>query len=183
MMRKCTTDNGRFGTMAGVSRRNGSAILEVLSPPRASVSPPLRQAASTILLRSNIIIFILSNDKDEFCARILDVLEDYSNTFYISTFVLKELILLYKEEKLKHLKYKSYKEIFDSVDDLGIKIISVQRSNLSAYAELIPVADHKDPNDHLIIAQSISDNIPIISSDRKFKSYERQGLQLLFNKR
>jgi hypothetical protein len=40
--------NGRFGTMAGVARRNGSAILQVSSPARASVSPPLRQAASTL---------------------------------------------------------------------------------------------------------------------------------------
>ena len=134
-------------------------------------------------LDTNIAIFILSNDKDELSDQTLNALEDYSNTFYINTVVLKELILLYKEGKLKHLKYKSYKDIFDSIDALGINIVMVQRSNLYAYAELVPVADHKDPNDHLIIAQSISDKIPIISSDKKFKLYESQGLQLLFNKR
>jgi len=35
----------------------------------------------------------------------------------------------------------------------------------------------------MIIAQAISDKMPVISSDRKFKLYEKQGLQLVFNKR
>ena len=105
-------------------------------------------------LDTNILIFILSNDKDEFSTQVLDVLEDYSNMFYLSAVVLKELILLYKEGKLKHLKYKTYKDIFDIIDSAGFKINPIQRSNLFAYAELIPGFDHKDPNDHLIIAQS-----------------------------
>ena len=59
----------------------------------------------------------------------------------------------------------------------------IQRNNLFSYAKLEPAKDHKDPSDHIIIAQSISDKIPVISSDRKFKLYEKQGLQLIFNKR
>jgi PIN domain nuclease of toxin-antitoxin system len=114
---------------------------------------------------------------------IIDLLEDYSNSFYVNSVVIKELILLYKNGELEKGQYKTYKDIFVAIDSLGFKIVPVQRSNLYAYAELIPVADHKDPNDHLIIAQAISDKIPIISSDKKFKLYERQGLQLVFNKR
>jgi predicted nucleic acid-binding protein len=46
-------------------------------------------------LDTNIFIFALSNDKkDEISVNVLDILEDYSNTFYISTTALKELILL-----------------------------------------------------------------------------------------
>jgi len=134
-------------------------------------------------LDTNIVIFILSKYKDQFSAQILDVLEDNSNVFYLSSVVIKELVLLYKEGKLKHLKYKTYKDLFDIIDLAGFKIIPIQRNNLYMYAELVPAVDHKDPNDHLIIAQSISDKIPVISSDKKFKLYERQGLQLLFNKR
>jgi PIN domain nuclease of toxin-antitoxin system len=134
-------------------------------------------------LDTNILIFILSNDKDELDNQTLDLLEDYSNHFYVSTVVLKELILLYKEGKLKHLKFKTYKEIFDVIDSSGIKMAPIQRNNLYAYAELEPALDHKDPNDHIIIAQSISDKIPVISSDKKFKLYEKQGLKLVFNKR
>jgi len=134
-------------------------------------------------LDTNTLIFVMINQRDELNNHIIDILEDYSNSFYVSSVAIKELILLYKNGELKRQHYKTYKDMFNTIDSLGIKINPVQRSNLFAYAELIPVADHKDPNDHLIIAQSISDKIPIISSDSKFKLYENQGLQLIFNKR
>lgn len=43
--------------------------------------------------------------------------------------------------------------------------------------------DHHDPNDRLIIAQAIVDQAPLISSDYKFKMYERHCLDFVFNKR
>ena len=134
-------------------------------------------------LDTNTLIFVLGNDKDELSLQTLDVLEDYSNSFYLSTVVIRELILLYKEGKLKHLKYKTYKEIFDAIGSTGIKITPIQEKHLYTYAELEPALNHKDPNDHVIIAQSISDKIPIISCDTKFKLYEKQGLELVFNRR
>ena len=114
---------------------------------------------------------------------VMSILEDYSNSFCVSSVVMRELILLHKEGKMKKSQYKTYKDFFLAIDSLGINIMPVQRSNLFAYAELVPAAEHKDPNDHMIMAQSISDKIPVISSDRKFKLYEKQGLQLVFNKR
>ena len=134
-------------------------------------------------LDTNILFFVLLNQRDEMESHIIDILEDYSNLFYISTVVARELILLHKEGEMKKSRYKTCKDIFDIIDSTGIKIVPVQRNVLFAYAELVPVDDHKDPNDHMIIAQSISDKIPVISSDKKFKLYEKQGLQLIFNKR
>ena len=123
-------------------------------------------------LDTNTLIFVLLNQLDEIDNNIIAILDDYSNSFYASSVAMRELILLHKNGKLEKHKYKSYKDIFNTIDSLGIEIVPVQRSNLFAYAELIPVVEHKDPNDHIIIAQSISDKIPIISSDRKFKLYE-----------
>ena len=134
-------------------------------------------------LDTNILIFVLSNDRNELSYQILNILEDYSNVFFLSTVVLKELILLYKEGKLEHLNYKTNEELFISIEELNYKIVPVTKKHLFTYAELEPIVDHKDPNDHVIISQSISDKIPIISSDKKFKHYENQGLQLMFNKR
>ena len=73
--------------------------------------------------------------------------------------------------------------MFDTIDRLGIDIVPVNRLHLLQYAALEAVAGHKDPNDHIIIAQAISDKIPMISSDRMFKEYVRQGLEFVFNKR
>jgi PIN domain nuclease of toxin-antitoxin system len=133
-------------------------------------------------LDTNILIFVLGN-RDELSARTLDILEDYSNRFYLNTVVIREIILLYKEKKLEYLKYKTYQDLFVVIDKLDYEIKPVQKRHLFTYAELLPARDHKDPNDHMIIAQSISDKIPVISSDQKFKLYQDQGLQLIFNKR
>ena len=47
---KCRTPNGRFYEMAAVTRRNGSAILEVLPPPEVQWKLPLHKAASTLVV-------------------------------------------------------------------------------------------------------------------------------------
>jgi hypothetical protein len=47
-MGKCTTDNGRFGTMAGVAPQKRQCNFGSFAPARTLVSPPLRQAASTL---------------------------------------------------------------------------------------------------------------------------------------
>jgi PIN domain nuclease of toxin-antitoxin system len=134
-------------------------------------------------LDTNILIFVLGNDRDELSIQTLDILEDYSNRFYLSTIVIREMILLYKEGRLEHLKYKTCGDLFIVIDELGYEIKPVVKKHLSIYAELSPAENHKDPNDHIIIAQAISDKIPLISSDQKFKLYQNQGLQLVFNKR
>ena len=40
---------------------------------------------------------------------------------------------------------------------------------------------HNDPSDRLIIAQAIIEKIPIISSDKKFPEYRKQGLEFIPN--
>ncbi|MCL2329045.1 MAG: type II toxin-antitoxin system VapC family toxin [Bacteroidetes bacterium] len=134
-------------------------------------------------LDTNILVFILLNQRDEIDKNVEAILEDYSNSFYVSTVVVRELILLHKNGELQKQKYKTYKDIFDTIEELNYEIKPIQKEHLFAYATLNPALEHKDPNDHTIIAQAISDKIPVISSDRKFKLYETQNLKLVFNKR
>jgi PIN domain nuclease of toxin-antitoxin system len=134
-------------------------------------------------LDTNTLIFILLNQRDELGNNVIDILDDYSNSFFISTVAIRELILLHKEDKMKKSHYKTYRDFFDMIEELNYEIVPIRKQHLFTYAELVPAFDHKDPNDHIIIAQSISDKIPVISSDKKFKLYENQGLQLVFNKR
>lgn len=50
-----------------------------------------------------------------------------------------------------------------------IQIISINLNHLEVYTQL-PLF-HRDPFDRLIIAQSISENLPILSVDNKFDRY------------
>jgi PIN domain nuclease of toxin-antitoxin system len=77
----------------------------------------------------------------------------------------------------------SASDIFAAIDFLGVEIKSVTRQHLSTYYDLEPIKGHNDPNDHMIIAQAISDKIPLVSSDGFFRKYKGQGLNLVFNKR
>ena len=134
-------------------------------------------------LDTNILVFILSNQKDEIDRDAINLLDDYSNSFLISSVVIQELLLLYKKGKFKKPDYNTPEDIFLAIDESGYEVVSISKKNLLYYAKMDTADDHKDPNDHMIIAQAISDRIPIISSDRKFKLYESQGLQLVYNKR
>jgi PIN domain nuclease of toxin-antitoxin system len=65
----------------------------------------------------------------------------------------------------------------------SIEIVYYNQYHLAKYVALDLALDHKDLSDHAIIAQAISDKIPLISSDRKFENYVSQGLNFVFNKR
>lgn len=136
-------------------------------------------------LDTNTVIFVLFDKRegDNLDREVLNLLKDYENTFYISSIAVRELVKLFNDGELKSKVYKSNKELFTLIDGLNYEVKSFTKHHVMAYAEFTPAADHKDPNDHMIIAQAISDKIPLISSDKKFKLYEKQGLQLVFNKR
>ena len=66
-----------------------------------------------------------------------------------------------------------------------IRILPVGEEHMDTYARLTLnlAEDHRDPSDHVIIAHAITNRMPLVSSDRKFKFYEDQGLELVFNEK
>jgi PIN domain nuclease of toxin-antitoxin system len=103
--------------------------------------------------------------------------------FYISSTVVKELILLYRIGKIKSRRFKSEEDILNTIKQSDIQIVFFNEHHLSQYAKLSIAEGHKDMNDHAIIAQAISDKLPLISSDHTFSEYISQGLDFIFNKR
>ncbi len=136
-------------------------------------------------LDTNIVAFILfdKNLEDNCDRNVCNILSDYENIFYISSIAVRELVKLYNDGELKSTEYRSPKDLFHVIGEFGIEIKSFAKQHVMAYAQLHTAEDHKDPNDHMIMAQAIADKIPLISSDKKFKLYEKQGLKFVFNKR
>ena len=135
-------------------------------------------------LDTNVLIFVLLKKKrDELSRDVQHIFDDYSNRFYVSSVVVRELIHAYKTQNIEDRDIKSVKALFEVIEALDIEIVAMNKRHLLQYAKLETVAGHKDPNDHIIIAQAISDKIPIISSDQKFKEYVSQGLDFIFNRR
>jgi PIN domain nuclease of toxin-antitoxin system len=111
------------------------------------------------------------------------IIRDYSTTLYVISVAVKELILLFRIGKLKPHSYKSEQVLLGELKKSYLEIIYFNERHFYKYTQLQIIDGHKDMNDHAIIAQAISDRIPLISSDNKFKLYEKQGLQFVFNKR
>jgi PIN domain nuclease of toxin-antitoxin system len=115
---------------------------------------------------------------------VLYLLEDYSNQFYISSESVKEMIHLFQTRKVIVKKWKTAQDIIFAIeDDWNIGIKYIKREHLVTLAGLDRVENHNDPSDRLIIAQAITENIPLISSDRKFEHYRKQQLQFIYNKK
>jgi hypothetical protein len=57
----------------------------------------------------------------------------------------------------------------------------IKKDHLLTFAGLAPVKEHNDPFDRMIIAQAITEKIPLISSDTKMKYYRKQSLDFIPN--
>jgi len=54
---------------------------------------------------------------------------------------------------------------------LKIRLLPIKQSQLLCIATLPKVQDHGDPFDLLIIAQALTENLPVLTSDGKFHLY------------
>ncbi len=135
-------------------------------------------------LDTNILIFLIARlEKDELDSDVYALFSSYENTFITSSVCVHELINLLQIGKLEHNKYLTETEVIQWLNGNDIIIAYTTEKHLKSLAHLPLIGDHKDPFDRLIIAQAISDKIPLISSDHKFPQYEREGLSFIFNKR
>ena len=135
-------------------------------------------------LDTNVLVFILHNDFDNIHCDVQAILEDYANGLLVSSVVIQELVLLFRIGKL-HYKYtyRNENDLIKKIEELNIQTVYFSKENNSTYCDLQIAENHKDMNDHLIISQAISDKIPLISSDSKFRAYTGQGLHFIYNRR
>jgi PIN domain nuclease of toxin-antitoxin system len=130
------------------------------------------------------LIFILQNEQDNVHCDVQILLDDYSNTLYVSSVAVSELLLLFRLGKLNSKSpYKNEHTIVNAIKNLGIETVYFNENHFLQYENLQIAENHKDMNDHLIISQAISDKIALVSSDFKFSSYKNQKLDFIFNKR
>lgn len=135
-------------------------------------------------LDTNIILFLLTNRKNELSDDVLSLIEDYGNIFLTSSVCLHEAIHLCQMGRVGNGKHHIRPEdVLKWIDDVGIQVVYTSRKHFEAYSQLPIDKTHRDPNDRLIIAQAISDKLPLVSSDHQFYKYQRCGLEFVFNQR
>lgn len=115
------------------------------------------------------------------------IINDYETLVYSSSVCFAELVYLIQIGKVQIDGCRDIRRAanmaLQKLEELDVNMVATTENHIKTLVELPLYNDHRDPNDRLIIAQAISDQIPLISSDRKFSRYERYGLDFIFNER
>lgn len=141
-----------------------------------------------VYLDTNILAFIVGMDKgNSINADIRAIIKDYDTTLLSSNVCALELLHLIQIGKISVPNNKDIRKAsvaaFNALEQIGVTFVPFNEKHIKEMIDLPLYDDHRDPNDRMVIAQSISDRIPLISSDRKFSRYERYGLDFIFNDR
>ena len=132
------------------------------------------------LLDTNVFIDFVTDDYVS--EDIRELTTNYENIIYLSSESVKEFIHLVQAGKVIPRKDFRTLEVFDLIETtFGFEIKYVTKEHLRTFAQLDSVEGHNDPSDRLIIAQALTEKMPLISSDTKFPKYRKQGLNLIFN--
>ena len=116
------------------------------------------------LLDTHALLWWLADDK-RLGAHARTLIEDPANKIVVSMVSLWEIAVKVRIGKLD----ADVGDIADAVETGGFVLISVERAHLKILAGL--PTHHRDPFDHLLIAQAIDQNSTFISDDRHAKHY------------
>ena len=133
------------------------------------------------LIDTNILIKI-TNDTDSLSDNVKAIIENYENIIFVSSASVTEYIHLLQNRKILPNKELRMLNVCDMIKNkLGFRVKYIAEEHLQTFSKLDPMEGHNDPNDRLIIAQAITEKMPVISSDKKFPKYRKMGLDLIFN--
>jgi PIN domain nuclease of toxin-antitoxin system len=124
-----------------------------------------------VLLDTAVLIFSVESP-ERISKRATEVLKNPENVRELSSVSLTEIAI---KATLGKLKFTA--EIArQALEDMDVRILPFTAEHAFRLFEL--PAHHRDPFDRQIIAQAISENIPVVTSDEKFSLYK--GVKLIW---
>ena len=99
-----------------------------------------------------------------------ELLENSSNAIYLSLVSIWEVAIKVNLGRGLVLSHPFPEFIDDQLNTNRFQVLNINISHLKRVAELPLI--HRDPFDRLLVAQSLADDLPIISSDRAFDMYD-----------
>ena len=99
----------------------------------------------------------------------LSVIKNKTNQVYVSDAVVWEIVIKVSNEKL------SIPRDFFSETEKDFEILPINTKHIYRISSLEKI--HKDPFDRLLIAQSLEENIPIVTRDQQILKYKTQLIE------
>ena len=126
----------------------------------------------------------MASDPDYLSRDVDAIFQEPETTLCISAESVRELIVGFRNKGLCSKRWKTAKEMVTSIEkEYFIKILPLKKEHMMTFSqlEINDAQNHNDPSDHVIIAHALTEHLPLISSDRKFDFYRKQGLDFIYN--
>lgn len=132
------------------------------------------------------IMLYMVNKTGEMSDDVEAIVNDYGNQLYMSAASIRELSGAWHKYERMQKRFPAFQTVLDLLrDQFSIETLYPQHEHYNTFSHLKwnLDEDHRDTTDILIIAHAITERLTLISSDRKFKFYENQGLKFVYNKK
>ena len=126
------------------------------------------------LLDTHVLLWVLFSD-EKLSKRVKEILLYPRADVLVSVISLWELSIKYRIGKLK-LRNKYPDEIPSVINAFGFNILGLDPFIASSYFKL-PKIRNKDPFDNMLAWQAINENLTLLSKDKSFDDYQKQGLK------
>ena len=130
------------------------------------------------LLDTHIVLWAMVND-ERLKKEVIDIINDRNNQIYYSSISPWEI-------ELKHQKYPNFKidaKMFEFLCDQNnlenIRIENKHINELSLINEKYKNVNHHDPFDKMLLAQAISENMILVTHDKRFAGYSSSHIMLV----
>lgn len=130
------------------------------------------------LLDTHVFLWMLLHT-DKLSKKVYNVLEDSGKEIYLSAISLWEIAIKHQLRKLD-LGGVDIRLLPNVAAQSDVKIITPEPYDFITYSELPLKKEHRDPFDRLLIHTAIRNNLILISKDKKFEQYKKDGLQMIW---
>ena len=127
-----------------------------------------------LLLDTHVILWALE-DSPYLSSNIREMICDERNEIYVSVISLWEIAI--KHNKHPEILTRSAIEIRDYCQRSGFIFLSLSIDNVSTYQSL-DLTSHLDPFDQMLVSQSISSNMTLITHDKALLNYHLPSILL-----
>jgi len=108
-----------------------------------------------------------------------EIISNRNNEICVSTVSFWEISLKTKMNKFS-FKNIDIKDFPVYAKNMGFSIIDMQENETITFHKLPFKKDHKDPFDRMLIWQAITKDMTLISKDKLFEQYKKDGLKLIW---
>lgn len=120
------------------------------------------------LIDTHILIFYFT-DKSKLTKWQIDTIESSDTEIYVSTISYFEMATLIRLKKID--LGMNLNEFYLTQQKHGFKDLDFGMIELEMVSKIVPVKNHKDPVDFMLICQSLKNNIEIITNDKNINLY------------